>query len=512
MSSTSTTQEKGFFARIEKWGNKIPHAAYLFLGMSVIVALCSVLFSMLGTSAVHPVSGEVVTVNNLLTASSIADFLKNMGNVWMSFAPMLTVPICTLGLGVANRSGLLPSMLKLAGSGKSKWIATLLIAFIGVNSNLIGDAAAIIFPPLVALLFAGLGRNPLAGLFLAFASRCVGYGANLLVGDGDATLAGLTQEAAQLIDPNFVANPTMGWYFLFVSTFFLTVVCACVNIFYIEPRLERTGLGKDSGLLFDISDDAKAPLTTVQRKGLRNALIALIIFALCAVTMTLPGLPFAAPEGGSILDGHLFKCIPALVLIMFFSTGYVYGKTTGSVKNFGSTLPMMRAELGTMTGFFFISFFSSQFISLFKGSNLATIIAIKGGELLESLSVPSLVLMILFVVLVALINLFMASSSGKWGLLASIFVPMFMVAGINPAFVQVAYRMGDGLTNNICPTSSPVAVLLSYVSKYDKRAGFGTFVSYMLPYTLFAGVAWLILLVIWVLLGLPMGPGYAAHI
>ncbi len=507
MLKQETYQPKGFFGWVEKWGNKIPHAAYLFIWMSVIVLIFSFILSKAGMTVQHPTTGKEVAIVNLLTSGAIATFLQNMGSVWMNFAPMLTVPICTLGLGVANHSGMLPATLKLTGSSKSKWIATLIVAFVGVNANIVGDASGIIFPPLIAILFMGLGRNPLAGLFLGYSSRSVGFGANLLMGSADASLAGLTQEAAVIINPDYVANPAMGWYFLFASTFVLTVVCAAVNLLIVEPKLDRMGLGKDASAILLKAEDME-PLTPQQLKGLKVSLISLILFFVAVAALTLPGLPFAAPEGGSLLSGALFKSIPTLIFLMFYVMGFSYGKVTGSVKSFGSTIPMMTKEISSISSFFLVSFFSSQFIALFTTSQIATVIAINGGSLLQSLQVPSIVLMILFVFMVAFINMFMSSANGKWGLLAAVFVPMFMIAGIDPAFTQVAYRIGDSLTNNLAPTSATMAVVLGYAAQYDKKAGFGTCVAYMMPYSLVAALVWIIFMVLWVFIGLPMGPGY----
>jgi len=510
MSQKKEIGASGFYSWVERVGNKIPHPVYLFLWLLVITFIASYILGNTGASVVHPATQEVIKVKNMISAEAIGNFLKDMGSKWMNFAPMITVPICTLGLAIANHSGLLNSTLKVAGASKSKWSMTLVVAFIGVNANLAGDAAFIVFPPLVAMLFQSVGRNPLAGIFLAFGSVCVGFGANVLVGSADASLAGLTEAAAKTIDPNFVGNPAMGWYFLFISTFVMTAVCAYVCIRIVEPRLEKSGLGMES--VKQISEGDYQPLTPEESKGLKASLIALILFFVVVALMTLPGMPFQAPEGGTVMTGLLFKSIPTLVFLMFFITGYVYGKVVGTIKNFGDTIPMMQKELTTLGSFLLICFFAAQFIAVFSDSNIATIIAILGGRFLQSLGLPGPVLLGLFVIVVAFINLFMGSANGKWALISAIFVPMFMMAGINPAATQVAYRIGDGLTNNITPTLPYLAIILGYAQEYDMRAKTGTVISYMLPYTFIAGIIWILFLVVWALMGLPMGPGYGPFI
>ncbi len=505
----NTTELGGFYGAVERIGNKIPSPVFMFIGLFIITYILSIILGLMGVSVVNPTTNETVAVVNLLTAKGVAEFLQKMGSVWMNFAPLLTVPVCTLGLAVASRSGLLEACLKVAGVIRGKWLLTLIVTFIGVNANLAGDAAFIVFPPLMAMLFLSVKRNPLAGLFLGFASVSVGFGANLLVGSADASLAGLSEAAAQIMDANYTANAAMGWYFLFVSTFVVTVIVSWVCIHVVEPRLERTGMAAES--MKEVAG-AYVGMQEIERKGAVRALIALLVFFAVVAVCCFDGMPFAAPEGGTITTGMLFKCIPALIMIMFFIPGYVYGKTVGTITKFSDTIPMMQEEMKTLSGFFIVCFFASQFISIFGASNIATIIAVLGGNFLVSLGLPRAALLAAFVLLVGFVNLFMTGASGKWALISTMFVPMFMIAGINPAAVQAAYRMGDGLTNNIAPTLPYLAVILGYAQQYEPRAKTGTVMAYMLPYTLITGVVWIAFLVVWVVAGLPMGPGYAALI
>ena len=495
----------GFYGMVEKFGNKIPGPAFMFMGLFIITFLASIILSTLGVAVTNPATGKTVAIVNLCTSQQIAKFFQLMNKTWMNFAPLLTVPICTVGLAVASRSGLLESTLRMTGSFKGKWGVALVVSFIGVNANLVGDAAFLIFPPLMAMLFKSVKRNPLAGLFLGFASVSVGFGANLLMGSADASLAGLTQAAAAIIDPGFTANAAMSWYFLFASTFVVTVTCAWVCIYIIEPRLEKTGMAAE--VVANNTEEYKG-LTALEIKGAKRALAALILFFVIVALCCLPGMPFMAPKGGTITTGMLFKCIPTLIMFMFFAPGYAYGKTVGTIKTFGDTIPMITEEIKTLSGFVVVCLFASQFIYIFGISNIAAVIAIIGGNFLVSLGLPKALLLGAFVILTAFINLFMTGASGKWALISTMFVPMFMIAGINPAAVQAAYRMGDSLTNNIAPTLPYLAAILGYAQSYEPRAKVGTVMAYMLPFTIVSGIFWILFLIIWVMLGLPMGPGY----
>lgn len=506
METEEIKKGNGFFAFIERTGNKIPHPVYLFIWLWAIAMLLSWLLSALGVSVVNPSTDEVVEVVNMMTAEQWAEFLKNMGQTWMTFAPMVTVPLCTLGMAVATHSGMMNAMLKSAGATKSEWKMCLVVAFIGVMANLAGDAAFIVYPPLVAMLFVATNRNPLAGLFLAYGSVSIGFGANLLPGSADASLAALTEAAAQTLDPNFVASPIMSWYFLSASTFIMTFMCAFVNIKVVEPRLNREKLGTEN--IKPVTESFS--LTPIERKGLKLSLLSMVgVIALCAI-LCLPGLPFQAPEGGTIMTGYLWKCIPTIIFVLFFVSGYVYGKVVGTIKKFGDTIPMMTKELSTLGSFFLVCFVASQFISVFGSSKIATVIAVICGGWLNDLGLPAWLLAGIFVLLIAFINLFMGSANGKWALISSVFIPMLMIAGVSPATAQAAYRMGDGVTNNITPTLAYLAILLGYAQQYDSKAKTGTVIAYQLPYTLICTLVWVIFLMVWVALGIPMGPGYAA--
>ena len=301
-STTTETRSSGFLGAVERLGNKIPHPVYLFICLWVIALAASCILGTMGVSVINPTNGETVTVINMMTSAAWADFLKDMGKTWMTFAPMLTVPICTLGMAVATHSGMLNAALKSAGATANEWKMALIVAFIGVLANLAGDAAFIVFPPLVAMLYVSSNRNPLDGLFLAYGSVSIGFGANLLPGSADASLAALTEAAAQTLDPSYTASPVMGWYFMFVSTFITMFLCAFVSLKVVEPRLKRENLGT-SGIK---PNEEYTPMTDLERKALKGGLLGIAAVLIVCAILCLPGLPFQAPEGGTIMTGYLF--------------------------------------------------------------------------------------------------------------------------------------------------------------------------------------------------------------
>ena len=166
--------------------------------------------------------------------------------------------------------------------------------------------------------------------------------------------------------------------------------------------------------------------------------------------------------------------------------------------------------MASMGNFIVIVFFASQMLAYFSWSNLGAVIAIKGAELLENQNGVALIIGI--VVLSSLVNILIGSASAKWAILAPIFVPMMMLLGFHPAFTQMIYRVGDSITNPITPMRPYFPLVLGLAQKYDKKMGMGTLISALLPYSIAMGIGWTLFLIIWFLIGLPVGPGGPIHI
>ena len=284
-------QLSGMLGFIERAGNKIPHPIYMFIAFFFLTLVLSAICAAAGVKAVNPVNDKEVAAVNLLTAGGIADILKSFPSVWASFAPIGAVFIATLGLGVANGSGFLKGILSLASNFKSKFIVTMIVVLIGINGNLIGDTAFVVFPPLIAILYINLKRNPLAGLFTAYASVACGFGAALVVGNGDAMLAGMTEAAARLVDPAMVVSPASGYYFMLVSTILLSPAIAWVSIKFVEKKLDDTGMGVE----FELKEEEhiKVSLSDVENKAMKSAALGLAGLVLVLVAMGFKGEPGA---------------------------------------------------------------------------------------------------------------------------------------------------------------------------------------------------------------------------
>ncbi len=494
-----TTKIDVFLNWIERVGNRLPEPLTLFVWLAAAAIIISFIGSISGVSAIHPLTGEKVQVVNLMSKTGIQKMLMNAVSNFSSFAPLGLVLVTILGVGIAEKTGFFSALLrKSLGNVRGGKIVAIVI-FTSIMANAAADTGFIVMPPLAAMLFAAVGMNPIVGMMAAYAAVAGGFSANLLVNSLDVLIVGFTQSAAELINPDFIVSPASNWYFLVASTFTLTLTATWVTVKIVAPRM---GLG-------DYQVEKMEEVTPEEVKGLKAAGIATFVFFAVCLLMAIPenGL-LREPETGSLLSfsSPLMKGLVALITLLFFIPGYTYGKVSGKIKSDKDVTAMLGEAMSEMGPYIVLAFVIAQFINYFNWSNLGIIMAIKGADFLKSLGAPTPVLLILFVVISSFINLFVGSASAKWAILSPIFVPMFMLLGFHPALTQMAYRIGDSITNVITPLLPYFAILVAFAKKYDKNIGMGTLIANMLPYSIAFFVIWSIQLICWYFLNLPLGP------
>lgn len=491
---------------IERIGNSLPHPITLFAVFALAVVVLSAICAALGVSATGElVSGgqlqeTTVTAVSLLTKDGLRYMLTSAVANFTTYAPLGMVLTAMLGVGVAEKSGMIDTLLKNVVKSTPKKLLTPMIVFLGVMSNVASDAGYVILIPLGAMMFHACGRHPIAGLAAAFAGVSGGFSANLLVGTLDPLLAGITQAAVDILDPGYEVQVMGNYIFMFASTFLITILGTIVTDKIVEPRLAA----------FDAVDpEEDASLTTVtdlQRRGLRNAGITALAYIAVIVLCCIPSDSFFRNDAGELLGSTpLINGLIVLISLLFLLPSLAYGKTVGkfrSDKDVGAALSASMADMGS---FLALAFVSAQFINYFSYTKLGTIIALSGAAWLQSVNIGLIPLMVIFVLFTAFMNLFMGSASAKWNILAPVFVPMFMLLGYSPELCQLAYRVGDSCTNVITPLMTYYSVIIVFAQKYDKKAGIGTITATMLPYSLTFLVGWTLMLILWLTLGLPIG-------
>lgn len=510
------TEKKTFIQKfldfVEIGGNKLPHPVTLFAMLCVAIAIISAIAASMGLSVeadilnrtTNEIETTVVSAVSLLNGEGFSYMLENAVSNFTSFAPLGVVLVGMLGIGIAESSGYIGTLLKKVVSITPSKLIVPMVVFLGIMSNVASDAGYVILIPLGALVFMAYGRHPLAGIAAAFAGVSGGFSANLLIGTIDPMLAGITNEAAHILDPTVNITPTANYLFMMVSTFLITILGTILTTKVIEPRLGKYEGSVDKGSdLQNISDKEKKAMTAAN-----ITLIAMVVGLIVLIVMPNSFLRNLEADGflNSIIDHSTFMngLIP-IVALLFFVPSVVYGKIAGTVKNEKEVAAHMSKAMSSMGGYLCLAFVASQFISYFNYTNLGTIIAVSGAELLQSANIGAIPLLVGFILITAFINLFMGSASAKWAIMAPVFIPMFLKLNIDPAAVQTAYRIADSSTNIISPLMSYFAMVIVFTQVYDKKSGIGTITSMMLPYSMTFLIAWTVMFIVWVAAGIPFG-------
>jgi aminobenzoyl-glutamate transport protein len=494
-----------FLSAAERIGNALPHPATLFLLAALSVVVLSEVASWFHLSVTHPATGEVVEPVSLLTVAGLHRMITSAVTNFTSFAPLGTVLVAMIGIGVAEASGLIGTVLRLLVLSAPARLLTPIIVFAGVMSNTGGEVGYVLLVPLAALIFLAAGRHPIAGLAAAFAGVSGGYSANLLLGTLDPLIAGLTEEAARIVDPAYSVNPACNYYFLAASVLFITAAGTFVTERIVEPRL-----GTYTG---DAPVGTIEVLTPAERRGLRFTLAGGLLFTLVVLAGILPAGGFLREIGtGSVLHSPFLRGIVFFIFLGGTVLGIAYGVGAGTIKSDADVIKGMGKALETLGVYLVLVFFAAQFVAYFGWTHLGLIFAVEGAGFLERSGLPDIPLFLAFILLTAVVNLAMGSASAKWAIMAPVFVPMLMLLGYSPEFTQLAYRIGDSTSNIISPMMSYFALIVAFLQKYDPKAGIGTVIATMLPYTVTFLIVWSLMLVVWMLLGLPVGPGAGMHL
>ncbi|MCS6873671.1 MAG: AbgT family transporter [Pyrinomonadaceae bacterium] len=564
---------KGFIEKslnvIEKLGNKLPDPAALFVILLFVVWILSALLSSVSFSEIDPRTGKPIVINNQITGTAIANFLSNMVTTFTSFHPLGVVLVALLGVGVAEHTGFINAMLKALLNITSTKLLTPMLIFVAIISHTAADAGYVLVIPLGGVIFYTAGRHPLAGISAAFAGVSGGFSANFIPSSLDPLLAGLTQSAAQILDPSRTVNPLCNWFFTTASCLVIVGVGWYLTDKVIEPRLKNVEIDGDPEDMPKMEN-----IASTEKKGLIAGLLTLALGIVVLIAASFPQTsPLRSPVGYRITDASLeklkseslpeeilkkvetiknqdfssktafenalkskigeenlkkhekvflesaekippqltsseaplMKAIVPLIFILFILPGIVYGYAAKTIKNHRDIIQGMSKSMSSMGYYIVLAFFASLFIASFSQSNIGALLAIKGANFLKDLGLPGQVTIVGVIVFSALVNLLIGSASAKWALLAPIFVPMLMQLGISPELSQAAYRIGDSVTNIITPLMPYFPLVVVFARRYVKDTGIGTLISLMLPYSVGFLITWVALLLIYWALGLPLG-------
>ena len=519
----------GLFTRflnvVEFLGNLLPHPVTLFAVLALLILLVSGMAEMLDWQVEDPrpagVSGRaedgMIRAVSLMNPEGMRRIAMNLVTNFTGFAPLGTVLVALLGVGVAERSGLLGALLRALVLGAPRNLLTAVVVFASVVSNTASEMGYVVLIPLAAVVFRSVGRHPLAGLAAAFAGVSGGYSANVLIGTVDPLLAGITTEAARIIDPSYApgaANEipaTANYLFMLVSTFMITAIGTFVTTRIVEPKLGAFDPSRAADDLEDPEDGLKT-LSPEEKRGLKLAGLTVLVMLGGLALLALPENGwFRDPAVNALLIDDLrpmLRSVVSLIFVFFIVPSIVFGRVTGSVRNDRDVIDGMGRAMSSLGPYMVLVFFAAQFVSFFNWTNLGTITAVVGADLLTRFDLTGPIVFIPFILMCCFVNLMLGSASAQWAVTAPIFVPMLMTVGYSPEVIQAAYRIGDSTTNIITPMMSYFGLILAVAMRYDRKLGIGTLIATMIPYSITYLIGWVTLFYVWVFaLGLPVGPG-----
>ncbi len=521
-------------ARKEKKKKRILSPISIFFILIIGTVLLSAIFSGLGKieinnkypfswlsqgsySAINSVSGQletqVVEVESLLNTKGIQYIVSNFVSNFVSFSPLGMILIALIGLSVAEKSGLFEALSLLKKhDDRPKFVLTMCLIFFGVVSSIFTDLGYVVLIPLGAMLFTLQKRNPLGGIIAAFAGVAGGYGVSVFVSSFDTSLGIYTTTAAKILDQTYSTALFGNIFYMIVATILITIVGTIITEKLIIPKLPK--------MKEDI-DEIKI-LERKHKRGLLFCSLAVFVCVLLFIYMIIPNCPL--PGTGILLDtsakGYINQLLGSnsyfqqglvvLVTGLLFVAGLFYGFGSKSIKNDNDIINFITSSKNNIGYLIILLFFASQFIAIFKKTNIGVVLNISLINFIDSLNITGLPLVILFFVVVMVGSLFVAVPSTKWSIMAPVIVPLFMQSNMSPEFAQLVFRSAISPVNMITPLLAYYVIYLGYLQIYNKTDDVITIkksFKYMAPYTLLFALTFLILIIIWYIIGLPIGLG-----
>ena len=496
------------------------HPALILFVLTIITMIVSSVGGILNLQTtyynVNGVTGEletqVVTINNLFNRTGIQYLISNMLSNFMNFAPLGTLIIGLIGIGVAYKSGFLNSLFKIITKDKSKKLFTFIVVLFGIISSMFFDAAYVLLIPLAAILFMNLGRHPSAGICAAFAGITFGYGANVFVNGLDNILIAYTQSATKILDQNYIVSLTGNIIFMIFATLLIAYLGMVITEKYIVPKLGKYTIPEDE------MEDFNKEITNKEKKGVIVALLSLLVVSILLIYCIIPGLPFS----GLLLylkdstyvsqlfgDNSYFNQGSVFIFSSLIAMGgLVYGMRMKTIKNNRDLVDGMSYYLSGFSSLLVLIFFAAQFCLIFKQTNIGVFIVVSLSELLSMLQLNGIMLIIISFIIIVISTFFVPSASTKWAVLSPVMVPMFMQSSFTPEFAQAVFRAADSSVKGVSPLFTYFVILMGFIQIYNKKRKIITLtdaLSLMLPYAIGFTVLWLLIVLGFYIIGIPLG-------
>lgn len=473
---------------------------------------------------------KLISVENLLTYNNIKVILRNTINSFASFAPLTMLLLSLIGISIANATGLIDNISQKKLKKLSKFQLTFIFVFLGVVSSLVSDIGYVLLIPLAALIYEKNGRNPILGIITAFASTAFASSISIFTGWTDVGLIPYTRVAAHLIDNQAHISLTANLIFIILASIIISIVGTIIIEKIINKKIGKYHIKDINGhtlktselIITDIEEAEQNKIATEKRekRGSRYALITSIILISIFIYSIIPNLPLS----GLLLDksetsyvnmlfgssSYLHSAFTFLIALFLALVGISYGIGAKSFKN-DKELIEKASDYFKNTGMLIILIFVfSQFLSIWRMSNIGKVIASSLANLLSHLEFTDIPLIIITLIIIAIAGLFSTSITTKWQIFSPIVVPMFMQSNLSPQFAQIIMRAADSMTKGVTPLLGSFVIYLGYLNIYNqnkqKPITIHSAIKMLTSYFILISITWILLLIIWYIVGIPIGP------
>lgn len=517
------------------------HPITVFVFLTIVVILLSGIFSAFEMQATYneinvntnELIPQLIAVENLLSFEGFKLILSSALKNFLSFTPLSFLLISMIGISIAEATGLIEVFSKKYIQKMPKSALTFIVLFIGTASSIINEVGYAILIPLAALIYFIVGRNPILGIITAFCGTSFGNGVTLFVGSAEISLMEYTLNAAKLIDKNTHISLSSNLVFIIVTTIILSIIGTVIIEKIIAPKIgkykreeEMAKTEQYSSAVIVEEEQKRIEQEKNEKKGLRTALIITIIYILLIIYALIPNLP----GSGLLLDmeekiyltqvfgekSYLKNAFTYLVSLYFVITGLGYGMSAKTIKNDKDLLKKTSDIFAKLGNIVMLMFVVSQFIAVFKMTNIGIVVTTWLANLLSYIEITGIPLIVLTMLLIGLSGMLLPSTTSKWYLFAPVVVPMFMQSNVSPQFAQIVMRAGDSLTKGYTPLFASFVLYIGYINLYnlhkEKPYTIRKSLSMITPYFLLISLAWILIVVGWYILGLPIGPGVSPTI
>ena len=476
------------------------------------------------TNELEPV---LVTIENLVSFDGLKFIISSSAKNFLSFAPLGTLLISLIGITVAEGTGFIEMLTRRHISKIPRSTFTFIVIFISIISSLINEVGYAILIPLIALIYFINERNPILGVVTAFCGVSFGYGVSIFVGSMEVALINYTKIASNIIDKNMHISLTSNLFFIIAASIILSIIGTIVIEKIIAPKIGK--YKKDDEISkteqyvsLNIEEEAQKQFEKekYEKRGLRYTLIILIIMMLFFIYALIPNLPYS----GMLLDmkektylNQLFgdnsyfqDGFTYIVSLFFVLAGIAYGIGSKSIKNDREIIENASKKFSNIGSIIILMFVVSQFIAVFRKTNIGLIITALLASLIEKLSFSGIPLIVISLIFIAISNLFLTSTASKWMIFSPVIVPMFMQSNISPQFAQLVMRAGDSMTKGFTPLLASYVIYLGYLNIYNlkknKPYSIRESLKLISPYFLIISLSWILIIILWYITGLPIGP------